>query len=159
MNSKIYDLDNTDLQLLSILMADATIPYTEIGKKLFVSASTVHVRIKKMETMGIIRNQQLVINADKLGYDITAFIGIYLEKSSLYDQVLEGLKQVREVVEVNYTTGVYSMFVKLVCRDTNHLKEILHDKMQKINGIQRTETFISLEQSINRPISLLDKAE
>jgi Lrp/AsnC family transcriptional regulator for asnA, asnC and gidA len=156
MNAKNYDLDNIDLQLLSLLMADATIPYTEIGKKLFVSASTVHVRIKKMEGMGIIVNQQLVINPAKLGYDITAFIGIYLEKSSLYDQVLEGLRQVREVVEVNYTTGVYSMFVKLICRDTNHLKEILHDKLQKISGIQRTETFISLEESISRPILLLN---
>lgn len=155
MKAKNYELDNIDFQLLSILMADATVPYTEIGKTLFVSASTVHVRIKKLEEMGIIRNQQLVVNANKLGYDVTAFIGIYLEKSSLYDQVLEGLRGVREVVEVNYTTGVYGMFVKLVCRDTNHLKEILHDQLQKINGIQRTETFISLEESISRPIRLL----
>lgn len=155
MKPKNYELDNTDLELLTLLMDDATIPYTEIGKKLFVSASTVHVRIKKMEEMGIIRGQQLSVSPHKLGYDVVAFIGIYLEKSSLYDQVLEGLRGVREVVEVNYTTGVYSMFVKLVCRDTNHLKEILHDHLQKINGIQRTETFISLEESISRPIYLL----
>jgi Lrp/AsnC family transcriptional regulator for asnA, asnC and gidA len=157
MENKNYDIDNLDLQILSILMEDAKVPYTKIGEVLFVSPGTVHVRMKKMEQMGIIKRHQLVVNHEKLGYDITAFLGIYLQKSSLYDEVVRELQNIKELVNINYTTGNYSMFVKLICRDTNHLKEVLHDKIQSINGIQRTETFISLEESANRPIKLLDE--
>ena len=149
-------LDDVDLQILSMLMKDAKTPYTDIAKKLFVSSGTVHVRMKKMEDLGIIKSFNLQLNYGKLGYDITAFLGIYLDKSSLYDEVAEQLKQISEVVEANYTTGLYSIFAKIVCKDTNHLRLILHDKIQKISGIQRTETFISLEQSISRPVHFLD---
>jgi len=90
----------------------------------------------------------------KLGYDITAFLGIYLEKSSLYNQVVEELKKVPEIVKIHYTTGNYSIFIKIHCRDTKHLREVLHDKIQKIDGIVRTETLISLEESLNRHIQL-----
>jgi Lrp/AsnC family transcriptional regulator for asnA, asnC and gidA len=89
-----------------------------------------------------------------LGYDITAFIGIYLEKSALYDKVLTKLKDIPEIVSIHYTTGNYSMFLKIHCRDTNHLKEVLHDKMQQVEGIDRTETMISLEESLDRNLKL-----
>ncbi|WMJ73066.1 Lrp/AsnC ligand binding domain-containing protein [Cytophagaceae bacterium ABcell3] len=154
---KNLEIDNTDLKILSILMEDASIPYTEIAKKVFVSGGTVHVRMRKLEQMGIVKGTQLKIDPTALGYDITAFLGIYLEQSSWYDQALEGLKNIPEVVNVHYTTGNYSMFVKLICRDTNHLREILHDKIQKVPGIQRTETIISLEESINRNIHIVEK--
>lgn len=148
------EIDKTDLQILSILLQDAKVPYTKIGEMLFVSPGTVHVRMKKMLDGGIIKKYQISIDHSLLGYDVTAFIGIFLKENSLYDMVLENLRNIPEVVEVNYTTGGYSMFVKLICRDTNHLKEVLHDKLQTIKGIQRTETFISLEESINRPLSI-----
>ena len=135
-------------------MQDANMPYTEIGKKINVSGGTVHVRMKKMEQMGIVKGSQLVIDYTKLGWDISAFLGIYLEKSSLYAEVAEQLVRIPEVVNIHYTTGIYSIFARIVCRDTNHLREILHDKIQKVQGIQRTETFISLEESVNRPIPL-----
>lgn len=147
------EIDQLDRQILAILTADGKLPYAEIGKQLFVSPGTVHVRIKKMEEKGVVQGYSLKVDYAKLGYDITAFLGIYLDKSSLYDEVAEQLKQIPEIVEANYTTGLYSIFTKIVCRDTNHLKLILHDKIQKIQGIQRTETFISLDQSISRPVT------
>ncbi len=149
-----YEFDNLDLQILSILSTDAKMPYTEIGKKLFVSGGTVHVRMRKMEEAGVVYGSQLNIDYTKLGYDITAFLGIYLKSSNLYMKAVEDLKNITEIVGVHYTTGNYSLFVKILCKDTNHLREILHDKIQQIDGIQRTETFISLEEPINRPIML-----
>ena len=154
-----YEIDNIDLKILSILMQDATMPYTEVGKKVFVSAGTVHVRMRKMEGLGIIKGSQLVIDYTKIGYDITAFIGIYLKESSLYDQVVKELIKIPEVLSMNYTTGNYSIFAKIICRDTQHLMQLLHEKVQKITGIERTETFISLQEPVNRPLLLVDNAK
>lgn len=148
------EIDNLDIQILSFLMNDATIPYTEIAKKLIVSGGTIHVRMKKMEDMGIIKGSNLIIDAQKVGYDICAFLGIFLEKGSIYKDAVEQLRKVNEIVELHYTTGAYSMFAKIVCRDTNHLRSVLNDSIQGIEGIQRTETFISLEESIKRQIKL-----
>jgi Lrp/AsnC family transcriptional regulator for asnA, asnC and gidA len=153
---KYSDIDSTDLRILSLLIENAALPYTEIGKRVFVSGGTVHVRMKKLEQMGIVKGSQLVIDPAKLGWDISAFLGIYLDKSSLYEQVATELESIPEVVNIHYTTGIYSIFLKIVCRDTGHLREILHDKIQKVNGIQRTETFISLEERINRSIPLAE---
>jgi len=154
---KYSDIDSTDLRILSLLIENAALPYTEIGKRVFVSGGTVHVRMKKLEQMGIVKGSQLVIDPAKLGWDISAFLGIYLDKSSLYDQVATALEGIPEVVNIHYTTGIYSIFIKIVCRDTGHLREILHDKIQKVSGIQRTETFISLEERINRSIPLTEE--
>jgi Lrp/AsnC family transcriptional regulator, regulator for asnA, asnC and gidA len=152
--NKNLEIDNTDLKILSLLMENAGLPYTEIGKRVFVSGGTVHVRMKKMEQMGIVKGSQLLIDPSKLGWDISAFLGIYLDKSSLYEEVAEDLEKIPEVVNIHYTTGIYSIFAKIVCRDTGHLREVLHDKIQKVKGIQRTETFISLDERINRSIPL-----
>jgi Lrp/AsnC family transcriptional regulator for asnA, asnC and gidA len=152
--AKNYEIDNTDLRILEILMQDAKKPFTEVAKKVFVSQGTVHVRMNKLEKAGIVEKTTLRINYAKLGYDITAFIGIYLEKSALYDTVLAKLKTIPEIINIHYTTGNYSMFVKIHCRDTNHLKEVLHDKMQQVEGIDRTETMISLEESLDRNLKL-----
>ncbi len=155
MQPKNYEIDDLDRKILSILMENAKIPFTKIGEMLFVSAGTIHVRMKKMEELGIIKRHQLIVDYEKLGYDITAFLGIYLKQSSFYSQVCEELQKVPEVVGLHYTTGDYSMFMKIVCKDTNHLKDVLHDKIQPIDGIQRTETFISLEENIDRPLHIL----
>lgn len=153
---KNIDLDGLDIQILSILMNDASVPYTEIAKKLVVSGGTIHVRMKKMEDLGIIKSANLTINPQKIGFDICAFLGIYLEKGSQYNHAVEELKKVKEVVELHYCTGSYSMFAKIICRDTDHLRQVLNEGIQGIKGIQRTETIISLEESIRRQISLLD---
>lgn len=152
--NKILEIDKTDLKILALLMENAGLPYTEIGKRVFVSGGTVHVRMKKMEQMGIVKGSQLLIDPAKLGWDISAFLGVYLDKSSLYEEVAVDLEKIPEVVNIHYTTGIYSIFAKIVCRDTGHLREVLHDKIQKVKGIQRTETFISLDERINRSIPL-----
>ncbi len=147
---KKFELDPLDFKILEILVKDANLPYTEIGSRLDVSGGTVHVRMKKMESLGIVKGAQLLIDYAKIGWDISAFLGIYLDKSSLYEDVAKQLEQIPEVVNIHYTTGIYSIFAKIICRDTQHLREVLHDKIQRVTGIQRTETFISLEESLIR---------
>lgn len=156
---KPNDIDKLDRQILSILMQDAKMPYTDIAKKLFVSGGTVHVRMRKLEQMGVVQEANLKVNYSLLGYDISAFIGIYLDKSSMYNEVIASLKKIPEVVAAYYTTGNYAIFARVVCKDTQHLREVLSVKVQSIPGIQRTETFISLEESINRPINILEDGE
>lgn len=154
--SKTAEIDKLDRQILAILMRDAKTPYTDIAKQLFVSGGTIHVRMKKLEQLGIVKGANLVVDYTKLGYDVSAFLGIYLDKSSMYAQVAKELNAIPEVVSAHYTTGLYNIFAKIVCRDTKHLRRVLHDKIQPINGIQRTETFISLDESIDRPIQIVD---
>jgi len=154
--SKNYEIDNVDLKILNILMEDAKIPYTEVAKRVFVSGGTVHVRMKKLEEMGIVTGTTRKMDYSKLGFDVTCFMGIYLLKSSLYDSVVNNLKEIPEIVKVHYTTGNYNIFIKIHCKDTRHLKDVLHDKIQKVEGIERTETFISLEESLNRHLFFLE---
>lgn len=151
---KNYEIDNTDIKILEILRDDAKKPFTEVARRVNVSQGTVHVRMAKLEEAGIVEKTTLKLNYARLGYDITAFIGIFLEKSALYDKVVARLKEIQEITSIHYTTGNYSMFVKIHCRDTNHLKEVLHDKMQQVDGIERTETMISLEESLDRNLTL-----
>lgn len=150
------EIDQLDRQILAKLVEDGKTPYTDIAKQLFVSSGTIHVRMKKMENLGIVLGSSLRLDYYKLGYTVTAFLGVYLDKSSLYDEVADQLKQVPEVVEANYITGAYSVLVKLICRDTNHLHMVLREKIQPIAGIQRTETFISLEDTIGRRVNFLE---
>lgn len=144
------NLDKLDLQIIHEMMDNAEISYADLGKKLFVSGGTIHVRIKKLEEAKIVTGKRLNVNLKLLGYDVIAFIGIYLEKSSLYDSVAKELYKIPEIVRLNYTTGNYSMFAEIICKDINQLRFVLHDELQKIKGIERTETFISLEESFGR---------
>lgn len=153
MASKL-NLDKLDLQIISAMMDDASISYADLGKNLSVSGGTIHVRIKKLQESGVVKGTRLNVELKELGYDITAFIGIYLEKSSLYDTVAKDLKKIPEIVRLNYTTGNYSMFIEIVCRDIAQLRHVLHDELQKIKGIERTETLISLEESFNRNVQV-----
>ncbi|MEO0007062.1 MAG: hypothetical protein RJA20_1258 [Bacteroidota bacterium] len=150
------EIDQLDRQILSRLLEDGKTPYTDLAKQLFVSSGTIHVRMRKLENTGIVLGSTLMVDYYKLGYTITAFLGIYLDKSSLYSEVALRLKEVKEVVEANYITGSYSILAKIICRDTNHLHEILRNKIQPIPGIQRTETFISLEETIGRRVEFLE---
>lgn len=151
MNNK-FNLDKLDFQIIEAMMENAEISYADLGKQLFVSGGTIHVRIKKLQELGIVKGTKLTVNLQLLGYDVIAFIGIYLEKSSLYDTVAKELKKIPEIVRLNYTTGNYSMFAEIVCKNIQQLKLVLHDELQKIKGIERTETIISLEESFNRNV-------
>jgi Lrp/AsnC family transcriptional regulator for asnA, asnC and gidA len=148
-------LDKLDLQIIQAMMDDAEVSYADLGKQFFVSGGTIHVRIKKLEELGIVQGKRLAVDLKVLGYDIIAFIGIYLEKSSMYDTVAQALKAIPQVVRVNYTTGNYSMFVEIVCKDIQQLRFVLHDELQKIKGIERTETLISLEESFSRNVRIV----
>ena len=148
------NIDKLDLQIIQHLMQDANISYADLDNKLFVSAGTIHVRIKKLQDGKIVSGTKLHVDLKKLGYDVIAFIGIFLEKSSLYDSVARELQKIPEIVRLNYTTGNYSIFAEVVCKDINGLRTVLHDELQKIKGIERTETFISLEESLNRTVTV-----
>ena len=155
MNSKL-NLDKLDLQIIEHMMDDAGISYADLGKKLFVSGGTIHVRIKKLQKDGVVKGTKLNPDLKLLGYDVIAFIGIYLKESSLYDSVARELHKIKEIVRLNYTTGNYSMFAEIVCKDISELRDVLHEKLQKIKGIERTETFISLEESFSRSVKVLE---
>ena len=152
------NLDKLDLQIIHEMMANAEISYADLGKKLFVSGGTIHVRIKKLEEAGIVKGTRLSVDLKQLGYDVIAFIGIYLEKSSLYDSVARELHKIPEIIRLNYTTGNYSMFAEIICKDINELRTVLHDDLQNIKGIERTETFISLDEGFNRNVQISPKA-
>ncbi len=146
------NLDKLDFQIIQEMMENAGISYADLGKKLFVSGGTIHVRIKKLEEIGVVKGTRLSVDLKALGYDVIAFIGIFLEKSSLYDTVAKELRKIPEIVRLNYTTGNYSMFAEVVCKDIKQLRFVLHDELQKIKGIERTETFISLDESLSRNV-------
>jgi len=148
------EIDNIDIKILSELMKDAKTPYTEIAERIFVSGGTVHVRMKKLEKLGIVKGANLDVDFSKLGYNITAFLGIFLEKSSVYDAVCRELVKIPEILTLHYTTGSYGILAKVICKDTNHLRHVLYDKIQQITGIASTETMISLEERLNRPLML-----
>ena len=150
------NLDKLDLAIIHQLMENAEISYAELGKKLFVSGGTIHVRIKKLQKAGVVKGTRIIVDLKNLGHDVIAFIGIYLEKSSLYDSVAKELQKIPEIVRLNYTTGNYSMFAEIVCKDITGLRKVLHDELQKIKGIERTETFISLEESFSRNVKVMD---
>ena len=151
------NIDKLDLQIIQAMMQSANISYAELGKKLFVSGGTIHVRIKKLQELSIVKGTKLHIDHKLLGYDVIAFIGIFLEKSSLYDMVAKELKKIPQIVRLNYTTGNYSMFAEVVCKDISELKFVLHDELQKIKGIERTDTIISLEESFLRDIQMTER--
>lgn len=151
------NLDKLDYQIIQEMMSDANISYADLGKKLFVSGGTIHVRIKKLQKLKIVNGTKLNVDYKKLGFDVIAFIGIYLEKSSLYDTVAKELKKIPQIVRLNYTTGNYSMFAEVVCKDIGQLKYVLHDALQKIKGIERTDTIISLEESFMRNVQFVNE--
>ena len=153
------NLDKLDYQIIQVMMENAEISYADLGKRLFVSGGTIHVRIKKLQEYGIVTGSRLNINTKALGFDVITFVGIYLEKSSMYEEVAQELKKIPEIVRLNYTTGTYSMFAEIICKDIPQLKHVLHDELQNIKGIERTETLISLEESFSRNVLVLDDDE
>lgn len=147
-------LDELDLQILELLIKDCRTPYLEIARICHVSGGTIHVRMKKMEDLGIIRGSRIVLNLPKLGYDVCCFVGIYVDKTSSFNSVFDEMSTIKEVVELHLTTGDYSMFAKIVCSNILDLQDVLLNKINNIPGIQRTDTFVSLSQPIDRNISL-----
>lgn len=147
-------LDELDLQILDLLIKDCRTPYLEIARICHVSGGTIHVRMKKMEDLGIIKGSRIILNLPKLGYDVCCFVGIYVDKTSSFNAVFDQMSTINEVVELHLTTGDYSMFAKIVCTNISDLQDVLLNKINNIDGVQRTDTFVSLSQPIDRNISL-----
>ncbi len=143
-----FNLDDVDQQILDILIDNTRIPFTDISKRLLISAGTVHVRVKKMEEAGIIRGSSLNLDYNKLGYSFIAYVGIFLERTSKTIEVIEALNEIPYVTVAHITTGKFNIFCKVRARDTLHAKEIIFT-IDDIDGISRTETMISMEESIN----------
>ena len=152
-NNQIQQLDELDFQILSILLKDCRTPYLEIARICHVSGGTVHVRMKKMEELSIIRGTRIELDLVKLGYDICCFIEIFMDKSSMIESVYSELEKIPEIVELHITSGNFDMFAKLISPAISDLHEIVSQKINTIKGIKRTETFMSLQKKIERNIS------
>ncbi|MFA9501101.1 MULTISPECIES: transcriptional regulator AsnC [Mannheimia] len=146
------EIDKLDQQILRCLIKDARIPYAEMAKGFGVSAATIHVRVEKMRQAGIIESTKIVVDERKLGYDVCCFIGIILKSAKDYDKVIAKLNEFDEVVEAYYTTGNYSIFIKVMTHTIEELHSVLAGKIQSIDEIQSTETLISLQNPILRDI-------
>lgn len=143
-----FKLDEIDHQIIDILIENARTPFTDIAKKLLVSAGTIHVRVKKMEEEGVIKGSTLTVDYDKMDYSFIAYVGILLENSSLTERTIGEIKKIPEVTVAHLTTGKFTIFCKVRAKDTKHAKEVIF-KIDNISGVQRTETSISLEEVIN----------
>ena len=141
-------LDDIDRKILDILIDNTRVPFTEISKRLLISAGTVHVRVKKMEDAGIIKGSSLNLDYVKLGYSFIAYVGIFLEKTQKTEYVLEELNKIPYVTVAHITTGKFNIFCKVRARNTKNAKDIIF-MIDDIEGVLRTETMISLEESIN----------
>ncbi|MBL6648075.1 MAG: winged helix-turn-helix transcriptional regulator [Flavobacteriaceae bacterium] len=149
-------LDEIDHQILDLLIDNTRTAFTDIAKKLLVSAGTVHVRVKKMEDAGIIKGSSLTLDYKKLGYTFIAYIGIFLEKTHQTKFVLQKLESIPYVTVAHITTGKFNIFCKVRANSTDHAKEIIF-LIDDIEGVSRTETMISLEESINDKKRLMHK--
>jgi Lrp/AsnC family transcriptional regulator, regulator for asnA, asnC and gidA len=149
-------IDNLDKKILTMISKNARTPFLEIARECDVSGAAIHQRIQRLMKIGVITGSEFIISPQKVGYSTCAYMGIFLEKASLYQTVVKQLAQIPEIVECHYTTGTYSIFIKIYAKDNNHLKQVINDRLQSIEGISRTETFISLEESIKRQVPLDD---
>ncbi len=153
-NSLQIEIDGIDKEILRQLMEDARKPILQIANKIGISGAAIHQRLRKLEDADVIAGSKFIVNPKVLGYTTVAFIGIYLEKASSNSETVKELKKIPEVLECHYTTGNWSILAKVICKDNEHLMQLLNKKIQPINGVSRTETFISLEQQIERQIQL-----
>jgi Lrp/AsnC family transcriptional regulator for asnA, asnC and gidA len=153
-NQLQVEIDGIDKEILRDLMQDARKPVLQIANKIGISGAAIHQRLKKLEQAGVISGSKFVVDVKVLGYSTMAFVGVYLDKAMSNPEAVKELKKIPEVLECHYTTGNWSIFIKIICKDNEHLMQLLNKKIQAIKGVSRTETFISLDQQIDRQIQL-----
>ena len=153
-----HRLDTLDKKILELIIADARIPFLEVARACNVSGAAIHQRIQKLTSIGILKGSQFNIDPEKIGYETCGFIGLYLKDPEKFDDVVEELKKIPEVVECHYTTGGYDMFIKIYAYNNHHLLNVIHDKLQPL-GLSRSETIISFNEAINRPINIVDRED
>ncbi|MDX1829468.1 MAG: Lrp/AsnC ligand binding domain-containing protein [Lutibacter sp.] len=154
MKEKELHIDGIDKIILKNLMEDARTPILSIARKIGISGAAIHQRLRKLEVSGLIAGSKFVINPKVIGYKTLAFVGIFLDTASKYSEAIKRLKEIPEVIESHYTTGDWAIFIKILCKDNEHLMKLLNQEIQSIKGVARTETFISLDQQIDRQIKL-----
>ena len=147
-------MDSIDSMIINFLIRNAKIPISELSGKIGISGAAIHKRIKKLENEKIFTGSQVNIDPKKIGFTTLAFVGIYLEKAVDVNFAVKKLDEVDEITECHYTTGDWSILVKIFCKDNEHLMKVLNQKIQAIKGVSRTETFISLDQQISRQIRI-----
>ncbi|MDE5887278.1 MAG: Lrp/AsnC ligand binding domain-containing protein [Muribaculaceae bacterium] len=147
-------IDNLDKKILNIIMKNARIASKDVALECGVSRAAIHQRIQRLIEMKVITGSGYNVNPKTLGYNTCTYVGVSLEKGSMYRDVVRELENIPEVVECHFTTGPYSMLIKVYAQDNQHLMELLNDKIQHIHGVTETETLISLEQSMNRQINI-----
>lgn len=152
-NQNLY-IDGIDKKILRALMSDARTPVLEIARQVGISGAAIHQRLRKLEKSGLLAGSKFVINPKVLGYTTMAFVGIFLDKAMNNPDAVRQLKKIPEVLECHYTTGNWSVLVKILCKDNEHLMQVLNKDIQTITGVSRTETFISLDQQIDRQIKI-----
>jgi len=147
-------IDGIDKIIINRLIEDARTPILSIAREVGISGAAIHQRLRKLEASKLIAGSQLMLDPKVLGYTTTAFVGIFLESASMYASAIKRLKNIPEVVESHYTTGNWAIFIKILCKNNTDLMHLLNHDIQRIKGVARTETFISLDQQINRQIKV-----
>ncbi|MCR5077015.1 MAG: Lrp/AsnC family transcriptional regulator [Prevotella sp.] len=148
-------LDQLDKKILRLIADDARIPFLEVARACNVSGAAIHQRIQKLTNLGVLKGSQFIIDPERIGYETCAFIGLNLKNPENFDDVVEALKRIPEVVECHYTTGEYDLFLKIYAYNNRHLMEIIHDKLQPL-GLSRSESSISYNAVIDRSLPIGD---
>ena len=148
-------LDALDKKILELILNDARTPFLEVARACNVSGAAIHQRIQKLTNLGILKGSQYIVDPEKIGYETCAYIGLYLKDPERFDEVVAALHRIPEVVECHYTTGSFDMFIKIYAYNNHHLLNIIHDKLQPL-GLSRSETIISFNEAIHRPMPILD---
>jgi len=148
------DIDALDEKILKLITKNARIPFLEVARECGVSGAAIHQRVQRLLNIGVVSGSEFIVNPQKLGYNTCAYMGIYLDKAKYHKQVVQALRDIPEIVECHYTTGQYAIFVKIQTKTNKHLKQLIDDELQEIEGISRTETFISLELDFKRQVPI-----
>ncbi|MDR1402778.1 MAG: Lrp/AsnC ligand binding domain-containing protein [Tannerellaceae bacterium] len=152
-------IDKLDRQILNIISKNARIPFKDVAEECGVSRAAIHQRVQRMTDMHVITGSGYQINPKSLGFNTCTYIGVKLERGSMYKDVVPEFEKIPEVVECHFTTGPYTMLIKLYATDNEHLMELLNSRIQEISGVTATETLISLRQSVKREIPIFDSVE
>jgi Lrp/AsnC family transcriptional regulator for asnA, asnC and gidA len=147
-------IDELDKRILDIISKNARIPFKDVADECGVSRAAIHQRVQRLTDIGVISGSGYHINPKKLGFHTCTYVGLSLAKGSMYKEAIEELKKIPEIVEAHFTTGPYSVIVKLYARDNEHLMTLLNERFQEIPGVMATETMISLDQSIKKEIPI-----
>ena len=147
-------IDGIDKIIIKRLVENARTPILSIAREVGISGAAIHQRLRKLEDSELIVGSKMILNPKALGYTTTAFVGIFLDAGNGYKAAINRLKEIPEIVESHYTTGNYAIFIKILCKNNEDLMHILNQDVQRIKGVARTETFISLDQQIDRQIKI-----